>query len=255
MTTIAELDVGAQTPDFELITANGDRVSLASLWPERPLALIFLNALDGELTADNAIQWRDADEHMRTAGGEVVAICASSPTAANEFRSRWNLPFALLCDDGWRAYRTFGVTDDLPGSFVLDTEGVVQYAHRNKDPLDFPPTWDVIDSVSGITGQTVDKPELDPIGDERENAEMMEGEAFRPPTPGNRAMLNFTCAKCGYNDYEVMDVSATSGMMSRMVNLQNRRFSAVSCLRCKYTEFYKTESGALRNIFDLMVGT
>ena len=44
-------------------------------------------------------------------------------------------------------------------------------------------------------------------------------------------------------------------MTSRMVNLQNRRFSAVVCRRCKYAEFYKTESGALRNIFDLAVGS
>ena len=44
-------------------------------------------------------------------------------------------------------------------------------------------------------------------------------------------------------------------MTSRMVNLQNRRFSAVLCRRCKYAEFYKTESGALRNILDLVAGS
>ena len=43
-------------------------------------------------------------------------------------------------------------------------------------------------------------------------------------------------------------------MMSRMVNLQNRRFSAVSCLRCSYTELYKTSGGALRNVFDVLIG-
>jgi predicted nucleic-acid-binding Zn-ribbon protein len=82
----------------------------------------------------------------------------------------------------------------------------------------------------------------------------MDKDDHRAPKPG-AISLKFTCVKCGHNEYEVQDMSTTSGMMSRMVNLQNRRFSAVSCLRCSYTELYKTSSGALRNVFDVLIGS
>ena len=40
--------------------------------------------------------------------------------------------------------------------------------------------------------------------------------------------------------------------MSRLVNLQYRRFSAVVYRRCTYTEFYRTESTMLHNVFDVV---
>lgn len=251
-TTEAELTTGTDAPDLKLNTPEGAPIQLSMLWKEKPLALVFLSALDGSLASENAILWRDTDETMRKAGGEIVAICGATPDDANEFRGRWNLPYPLLCDDG-TAYAAFGVSGGQPGCFVLDSDGTVRYLHRNTGELDNPPTWDLVDAVSEITGKTVEKPLLTPLGEEAEAAHIEEND-FSTPTPGNHAGLNFTCAKCGHKEYEVNDMSTTSGMMSRMTNLQNRRFSAVSCRRCFYTELYKTDSGALRNVFDLMVG-
>ena len=115
--------------------------------------------------------------------------------------------------------------------------------------------WDLIDVVCEITGKTVERPELTPFGEEAEAADMMAAEEYRVPVAGAPGALNYTCVKCGNKDYEVLDMSSTSGMLSRMVNLQNRRFSVVACRRCKYCELYKTESGMLRNAFDLLIGS
>ncbi len=252
-TTEAELTTGAGAPDLKLRTPEGASIQLSMLWKEKPLALVFLGALDGSLASENAILWRDADETVRESGGEVVAICGATPDDANEFRGRWNLPYPLLCDDG-TAYAAFGVSGGQPGSFVLDGEGVVRFLHRNTSELDNPPTWALVDAISEVTGRTVEKPLPALVGEEAEAASILENEEISAPTPGDHAGLNFTCAKCGSNEYEIDDMSTSSGMMSRVVNLQNRRFSAVSCRRCFYTELYKTNSGALRNVFDLMVG-
>ena len=252
-TTEAELTAGARAPDLKLNTPEGAPIQLSMLWKEKPLVLVFLGALDGSLASENAILWRDADETVRKAGGEVVAICGAAPDDANEFRGRWTLPYPLLCDDG-TAYAAFGVSGGQPGSFVLDTVGMIRYLHRNASELDNPPTWALVDAVSEITGKTVEKPVLTLEGDEAEAARMMENEAYATPTPGSDSGLKFTCVKCGHNECEVNDMSTTSGTMSRMANLQNRRFSAVSCRRCFYTELYKTNSGALRNVFDRILG-
>jgi len=34
--------------------------------------------------------------------------------------------------------------------------------------------------------------------------------------------------------------------------VQTKRFTTISCLRCRYTELYKADSSTLGNIFDFM---
>ena len=65
------------------------------------------------------------------------------------------------------------------------------------------------------------------------------------------AATNFKCAKCLNNEYETSEFRATGGFLSKIFDIQSRKFTAVTCTRCKYTEIYKAESGALGNIFDM----
>jgi predicted nucleic-acid-binding Zn-ribbon protein/peroxiredoxin len=240
--------VGEPAPAVELITLDGMKVALASLWQERPVALVLFRPVNSELCVDQAVTLRDAHEYMQQAGGDFVAVCGSSPIAAINLRDRWNLPFTLLCDPAAAAYGAYGVSVELPGSFVVGTDGLLHFVHRSKDMLDNPSTWSLIGVVCTLTGRIVDQPEPTQTNGQADEIDV-------PATPELGAPLpNYVCSKCGYGDAEVQDLSATSGMMSRMVNLQNRRFTAVSCRQCKYTDLYKTESGKLRNIFDLFIG-
>lgn len=47
------------------------------------------------------------------------------------------------------------------------------------------------------------------------------------------------CAKCGRLDATVDDIATTSNDISRALDIESRRFKAVSCTRCGYTEYYK----------------
>jgi predicted nucleic-acid-binding Zn-ribbon protein len=40
--------------------------------------------------------------------------------------------------------------------------------------------------------------------------------------------------------------------MSKLFDVQSRKLTTVTRTRCKYTEIYKAESGALGNIFGLV---
>jgi hypothetical protein len=62
--------------------------------------------------------------------------------------------------------------------------------------------------------------------------------------------LNYQCPKCGCHSYEVSEIRATGGFFTKIFDVQSRKFTAVSCSQCKYTEFYKAESSMLGNIFD-----
>ena len=62
--------------------------------------------------------------------------------------------------------------------------------------------------------------------------------------------FNYKCPKCGHNTCKVGQVRAAGGFWSKIFDLQNRKFSSVTCQQCKYTELYEAESSMLGNIFD-----
>lgn len=64
-------------------------------------------------------------------------------------------------------------------------------------------------------------------------------------------MKNYKCPKCGNAEYETDEIRTTGGTLSKLFDVQNKKFAAVFCTRCKYTEFYKADTSMLGNIFDL----
>ncbi|MED1858680.1 zinc ribbon domain-containing protein [Brevibacillus reuszeri] len=62
------------------------------------------------------------------------------------------------------------------------------------------------------------------------------------------------CLKCGCTSATITEMSATGGILSRMFNLQYQRFDVVSCVACGYSEMYKRDSSATRDILDLFFG-
>ncbi len=62
--------------------------------------------------------------------------------------------------------------------------------------------------------------------------------------------LNYSCPKCGNNEYDISEMRATGGTLSKIFDVQNKHFTTVTCTRCKYTEFYQAKSSTLGNIFD-----
>lgn len=63
---------------------------------------------------------------------------------------------------------------------------------------------------------------------------------------------NWTCPKCSNNSYETDQFQATGGTFSKMFDIQNKKFTTVTCTRCKYTELYKASTSELANIFDFL---
>jgi hypothetical protein len=60
------------------------------------------------------------------------------------------------------------------------------------------------------------------------------------------------CPKCGHTDAEVDDIATTGTGLSRLFDIQNRRYRAVTCTRCGYTEFYKGRTPS--EVVDLFIG-
>jgi hypothetical protein len=60
------------------------------------------------------------------------------------------------------------------------------------------------------------------------------------------------CPKCGHDEVDVDEVATTGTGLTRLFDVQNRQFQAVTCTNCGYTEFYRSRDGDV--IVDLFLG-
>ena len=64
---------------------------------------------------------------------------------------------------------------------------------------------------------------------------------------------SYTCPKCGNRSYETDQIRTTGAGFTKYFNIQNRRFTAVSCSKCGYTEFYKgNRASGGSNVLDFL---
>ena len=61
---------------------------------------------------------------------------------------------------------------------------------------------------------------------------------------------NWECLKCKNTEYEVGQFAATGGGLTKIFDIQNKKFTTVTCTQCRYTEIYKGESSTLGNVLD-----
>ena len=64
----------------------------------------------------------------------------------------------------------------------------------------------------------------------------------------------FVCAKCRHTECETDEFRATGGNLAKFLDVQNKKFTTVSCKQCGYTELYRGDTSRLSNIFDFIAG-
>ena len=61
---------------------------------------------------------------------------------------------------------------------------------------------------------------------------------------------NWQCPKCSNTQFDTGVFRATGGRFAKVFDVQNKKFTTVTCTRCKYTELYQADTSTLGNIFD-----
>ncbi len=64
----------------------------------------------------------------------------------------------------------------------------------------------------------------------------------------------YRCPKCGNTQAESDVIRTTGNGFSRFFDIQNRKFTVITCTRCKFSEFYKGTVSSIGNIGDFLVG-
>ncbi len=65
---------------------------------------------------------------------------------------------------------------------------------------------------------------------------------------------NWTCPKCSNDRYEVDEFNATGGGLEKLFDIQSKKFTTITCTKCKFTELYKASADNLGNILDWFIG-
>ncbi|MEK9657401.1 MAG: zinc ribbon domain-containing protein [bacterium] len=67
-------------------------------------------------------------------------------------------------------------------------------------------------------------------------------------------LQHWRCPKCQHNECETDEIASTGTGLTKVFDIQNKKFTALSCTQCRYTEFYKGDTSMLGNIFDFFTG-
>lgn len=134
---VAKVNKGSVPPPFTLKDQDGKNVSL-SKYKGKPVVVYFYPADETPGCTKQACAFRDSYEKFKKAGAEVVGISGDDPTSHKAFAKKYRLPFTLLCDEGNKVRKEWGIPGDLFGTlpgrqtYVLDKNGVVQLIYNNQ---------------------------------------------------------------------------------------------------------------------------
>lgn len=145
MTTLKQ---GDKAPEFKLFSSDKKEVSLADFKGKNLVVHFFPLAFTGVCTTQLCTV-RDAISLYKNDKADVVAISIDSPPVLAKFKEEQKLSFDLLSDFNREASTAFGALHEtfpawgLKGvakraAFVIDGNGVIQYAQVLESPGDLP---------------------------------------------------------------------------------------------------------------------
>ena len=144
------LQPGDAAPDVTLPATDRQPVSLASLWSERPLVLMFFPLAFTSTCTEELCTVRDDIGSYDGLNARVAAVSVDSPYVLNRFRKEIGADYLFLSDFNREASTAFGVLREAPvgpglrnasdrATFVIGTDGRVKYVWHSTNPSLLPP--------------------------------------------------------------------------------------------------------------------
>ena len=142
------LTTGTQAPNFSLFDTDKNQVHLADQKGKNVVLLFFPLAFTGVCTTE-LCTIRDNIAVYNNTSAAVYGVSVDSLFALGKFKEEQQLNFPLLSDFNKDAAKAFGVLYDVfpafemqgvskRAAFVVDKEGVIQYAEVCPTPGDLP---------------------------------------------------------------------------------------------------------------------
>ncbi len=138
---------GDIAPDFTLKNTDGNDVSLSDFKGKKNVVVLFFPLAYTGVCTDELCSVRDDMSSYNDLNAEVLAISVDSFFTLNEFKKAQNYNFTLLSDFNKETATAYdAIYDEFFGmkgvakrsAFVVDKEGVVQFAQVNESAKDLP---------------------------------------------------------------------------------------------------------------------
>jgi prostamide/prostaglandin F2alpha synthase len=172
-------------PDVSLLDMAAREATLSDYWQREPAVVVFLRYFGCPFCQSQVVGLKKDRERFEDAGAGIVLIGQGTPSDAVAFTRRMDHPFECLVDPDRAAYRAYGLPKarpaqvvgpraalpflranlhrqtvqrglqggkfmQMPGTFVVDTEGLVRMAHRNRHVADTPPNQRILDVLARL---------------------------------------------------------------------------------------------------------
>lgn len=141
------LKVGDVAPDFKLFSSEKQPVSLSDFKGKNVVLLFFPMAFTGVCTAE-LCSMRDDIATYQGLNAQIIAVSVDSPFTLDKFKTDQNLNFPLLSDFNKEVSTAYGTLYETfvmemrgvarRSAFVIDGEGIVQYAEVLESAGDLP---------------------------------------------------------------------------------------------------------------------
>ncbi len=177
--------VGDPAPEATLLDRTGARVVLSSSWQEHPAVLVFLRYFGCPFCQMQVVGLRTDRSRFEEHAATVVLIGQGSPEEGPRFCDEKQVSFECVLDtDGW-VYSDYGLGRgslrqvfgpasiapflranlhaetrqralrggsmmQMPGTFVVDSGGVIRFAHRNRTISDSPRNEHILEVLAGL---------------------------------------------------------------------------------------------------------
>lgn len=65
--------------------------------------------------------------------------------------------------------------------------------------------------------------------------------------------FSYKCCKCGCTSYTTGQSLTSGGFLSKILNIQTRKFVTITCNDCGFSEFYERYQNPLANVVDILI--
>lgn len=142
------VQVGDIAPDFTLPATGGRSVSLGE-YKGQKVVLVFYPGDDSVVCTKQLNSYNDELEAFTTLGAQVLGVSAQDMTSHEKFTGKYGFGFPLLSDPDKQVATLYGTVGPLGfprrSVFVIDSAGVVRYAHRAIAGLTYRPVEELVE--------------------------------------------------------------------------------------------------------------
>lgn len=178
---IEPLSVNDRAPTATLRHPDGEAVTMASLYEDKPSILVFYRGGWCPYCNTHLGQIAKAEPELVAMGYQVLAISPDRPEALGETVDNGDYRYQLLSDSSMALSKAFGLAfkvDDqtvdryrgfgidleeasgrshrllpVPAVYIVDTDGVIRFAHWNPDYTTRLQAGELIEAAKRIRGQ------------------------------------------------------------------------------------------------------